>query len=87
MSEIRIPSLGSRKVRGQALVLSTDVADEETFGPIDVWINNGMVTVLSPVQGMTAEEFQRVTHVTNPGYVSETLSARRPMFLGIEACL
>jgi NAD(P)-dependent dehydrogenase (short-subunit alcohol dehydrogenase family) len=75
---------------GQALVIPTDVADhrqvehaaekvEEVFGPIDIWINNAMVSVLSPVIAMTAEEFQRVTEVTYLGYVYGTLSALRRM--------
>ncbi len=79
------------KLGGQAVVIPTDVADadqveraavivEETFGPIDVWINNAMVSVLSPVKDMTAEEFQRVTNVTYLGYVYGTLSALRRMF-------
>ncbi|MEO6203282.1 MAG: SDR family oxidoreductase, partial [Nitrospirales bacterium] len=75
---------------GHAIVIPTDVADpeqveraaltvEETFGPINVWINNAMVSVLSPVKDMTAEEFQRVTNVTYLGYVHGTLSALRRM--------
>lgn len=78
------------KLGGQAVVIPTDVADpdqvekaavivEETFGPINVWINNAMVSVLSPVKDMTAEEFQRVTNVTYLGYVHGTLSALRRM--------
>jgi NAD(P)-dependent dehydrogenase (short-subunit alcohol dehydrogenase family) len=57
---------------GRALVLPTDVADAEAveraaaevereFGPIDIWINNAMVSVFSPIKEMTAEEFRRVT--------------------------
>ncbi len=38
-----------------------------------------MVSVLSPVKDMTAEEFQRVTNVTYLGYVHGTLSALRRM--------
>ncbi|NKE73417.1 SDR family oxidoreductase [Candidatus Manganitrophus noduliformans] len=75
---------------GRALVLPTDVADpeqiemaaaavEETFGPIDIWINNAMVSVLSPVKEMTLEEFKRVTEVTYLGYVYGTLAALRRM--------
>ena len=30
---------------------------EEELGPIDVWVNNAMVTVFSPVAMLTAEEF------------------------------
>src|SRR5687768_6034654 len=50
----------------KALVLPADVADaaaienfaaavEERFGPIDIWINNAMVSLFSPVKEMTAE--------------------------------
>jgi short-subunit dehydrogenase len=75
---------------GQALSLPTDVADpdqveeaaravEAKFGPIDVWVNNAMVSVFSPVKEMRAEEFKRVTEVTYLGYVYGTLSALRSM--------
>jgi len=75
---------------GEALVLPTDVADpdqveaaaariEETFGPIDIWVNNAMVSVLSPVKEMTPDEFKRVTEVTYLGYVYGTLAALRRM--------
>lgn len=75
---------------GKALVLPTDVANfegieaaaaavEETFGPIDIWINNAMVSVLSPVEEMTPEEFNRVTEVTYLGYVYGTLAALKRM--------
>ena len=75
---------------GRALVLPADVADadavetaaaavEQTFGPIDIWINNAMVSVFSPVREMTAEEFRRVTEVTYLGIVNGTLAALRRM--------
>jgi len=75
---------------GQALVLPTDVADpdqveaaaaavEAAFGPIDVWVNNAMVSVLSPIKEMTPAEFRRVTEVTYLGYVYGTLAALRRM--------
>jgi len=75
---------------GQALVLPTDVADphaveaaalavESTFGPIDVWINNAMVSVFSPVNEITPEEYRRVTEVTYLGQVYGTLAALRRM--------
>jgi NAD(P)-dependent dehydrogenase (short-subunit alcohol dehydrogenase family) len=75
---------------GQALVVPADVADpvqveaaaaavEQTFGPIDIWINNAMVSVLSPIKEMTSEEFRRVTDVTYLGYVHGTLAALRRM--------
>src|SRR3954449_8060384 len=48
---------------GRVLMLPADVADagqvedaakavEEAFGPIDVWVNNAMVSVFSPVREM-----------------------------------
>src|SRR5919106_980249 len=75
---------------GQALAVPTDVADDEqveraaravedAFGPIDVWVNNAMVSVFSPVKQMTSQEFRRVTDVTYLGYVHGTLTALRRM--------
>ena len=54
-------------------------AVEETFGPIDVWVNNAMVSVFSPVKEMTPEEYRRVTEVTYLGSVHGTLAALRRM--------
>lgn len=75
---------------GRAIVVPTDVADpaqvekaaeatENTFGPIDIWINDAMETVVSPFDEMTPEEFKRVTEVTYLGYVYGTMSALRRM--------
>jgi len=75
---------------GKALVLPADVADpdqveaaaaavEERLGPIDVWVNNAMASVFSPVREMTPEEYRRVTDVTYLGYVWGTLAALRRM--------
>jgi NAD(P)-dependent dehydrogenase (short-subunit alcohol dehydrogenase family) len=75
---------------GQALVLPTDVADhdqvnaaaetvERAFGPIDIWINNAMTSVFSPVKEMTPDEFKRVTEVTYLGVVYGTLAALKRM--------
>ena len=52
---------------------------EVTLGPIDVWVNDAMVSVFSPIKQMTAEEFKRVTEVTYLGFVYGTLSALRRM--------
>jgi short-subunit dehydrogenase len=54
-------------------------AVEEQFGPIDIWVNNAMLAVFSPVKEMTADEFHRVTEVTYLGYVYGTLAALRRM--------
>jgi short-subunit dehydrogenase len=52
---------------------------EEDLGPIDVWLNNAMTSVFSPVKEMTPDEFRRVTEVTYLGYVHGTLAALRRM--------
>ncbi|HEX6925626.1 MAG TPA: SDR family oxidoreductase [Longimicrobiaceae bacterium] len=75
---------------GTALVVPADVADpdqveaaadraERELGPIDVWVNNAMNSVFSPVREMTPEDYRRVTEVTYLGYVYCTLSALRRM--------
>jgi NAD(P)-dependent dehydrogenase (short-subunit alcohol dehydrogenase family) len=80
----------AERLGGQGLVLPTDVSDaeqveraanavEETLGPIDVWVNDAMVSVFSPVKEMTAEDYRRVTEVTYLGTVHGTLSALRRM--------
>jgi NAD(P)-dependent dehydrogenase (short-subunit alcohol dehydrogenase family) len=52
---------------------------EEHLGPIDVWVNNAMVSVFSPIKEMEAAEFRRVTEVNYLGYVHGTLAALRRM--------
>ena len=75
---------------GKAIVLPTDVADAEAveeaaaaverqLGPIDVWVNDAMVSVFSPFQEMTADEFRRVTEVTYLGFVYGTMAALKSM--------
>ncbi len=75
---------------GRGLVLPLDVSDadaveaaagevERQLGPIDVWVNNAMLSVFSPVAQMRADEYRRVTEVTYLGYVHGTLSALRRM--------
>src|SRR5581483_10630638 len=49
------------------------------LGPIDVWVNNAMASVFSPVAQMTAEDYRRVTEVTYLGVVHGTLAALRHM--------
>ncbi|UHQ99268.1 SDR family oxidoreductase (plasmid) [Natrinema zhouii] len=75
---------------GEAIVISTDVANpdeveaaaetvENEFGPIDIWINNAMVSVFSPAAEMTADDYRRVTEVTYLGYVYGTQAALKQM--------
>jgi NAD(P)-dependent dehydrogenase (short-subunit alcohol dehydrogenase family) len=78
------------KLGGSAVVAALDVADSEamfaaaeriaaTFGKIDVWINDAMVTVFSHVWDMAPDEFRRVTEVTYLGFVHGTMAALRHM--------
>ena len=78
------------RLGGEALVLPTDVADadqveagaaavENQFGPIDVWVNDAMASVFSPVKEMKPEEYRRVTEVTYLGFVYGTLAALKRM--------
>lgn len=77
---------------GRALVLPLDVSDaaaveaaaervERELGPIDVWVNNAMVSVFSPVTSMQPDEYKRVIDVTYLGYVYGTLAALKRMRL------
>jgi len=75
---------------GKALVILVDVANadqveaaavqiEAELGKIDIWINNAMVSVFSPIKEMMPEEFRRVTEVTFLGCVYGTLAALKRM--------
>ena len=75
---------------GQALFIPTDVSDadaveraanhiEQELGPIDIWVNDAMVSVFSPVKEMEASDYKRVTDVLYLRFVHGTLSALRRM--------
>lgn len=75
---------------GKALVFPVDVADanavdeaanrvEEELGPIDVWVNDAMVSVFSPVKEMESADYRRVTEVLYLGFVHGTLAALKRM--------
>lgn len=75
---------------GEAIAVPTDVSDakaveaaaeivEREFGPIDIWVNNAMVSVFSPVKEMNPAEYKRVTDVTYLGAVYGTLAALKRM--------
>lgn len=79
-----------RSADGTPLILEADVSDadavenaaamvEARFGPIDVWVNNAMVSVFSPVREMQVSEYKRVTDVTYLGVVNGSLAALRRM--------
>ncbi len=60
------------------IALSADMV-EAAFGPIDIWINNAMVSFLAPLKEVTPEEYRRVTDVTYHGVVYGTMEALRRM--------
>jgi len=75
---------------GRAIAIECDVSNasavedaaaraESELGPIDVWVNNAMVSVLAPVREMQADEYERVTEVTYLGVVYGTLAALKRM--------
>ena len=78
------------RLGGKALTLALDVANaglveaaaeqvEEHFGPIQIWINDAMTSIFSPLKEMTGEEFRRVTEVTYLGTVYGTMAALKRM--------
>lgn len=76
----------------RTLILSLDVSDanavekaaaqvETQLGSIDIWVNNAMVSVFSPVKEMKPDEYKRVTEVTYLGTVYGTLAALKYMLV------
>jgi NAD(P)-dependent dehydrogenase (short-subunit alcohol dehydrogenase family) len=74
----------------RAIAIPADVADaeqveaaaarvERELGPIDVWVNNAMVSVFSPVGELEPAEVRRVTEVTYLGVVYGTMAALKRM--------
>ncbi len=75
---------------GEALVLPVDVAEhdrveagaaavEEAFGPIDVWVNNAMVTLYAEFLDIDPDEYRRATEVSYLGMVWGTRAALKRM--------
>jgi NAD(P)-dependent dehydrogenase (short-subunit alcohol dehydrogenase family) len=75
---------------GEALVLPTDVADdsqveaaassvEDALGPVDVWVNDAMVTVYAEFLDIEPGEYRRATEVTYLGMVWGTRAALKRM--------
>ena len=75
---------------GKAAAAAADVSDadavfaatarlERELGPVDVWVNDAMETVISRLVDMTAQEFKRVTEVTYLGFVHGTMAALKSM--------
>jgi short-subunit dehydrogenase len=87
-----------KSLGGRAVTCAVDVADAEAvedaaariereIGPIDVWVNNAMTSVFSPINDTTSEEIRRVHEVTYLGVVHGTLSALRRMRLRDEGVI
>jgi NAD(P)-dependent dehydrogenase (short-subunit alcohol dehydrogenase family) len=84
------PLWTSSLLGGTPLVIAADVSDaaamedaadriEGELGPIDVWINNAMVSEYAPVWQMTPEEFAHIIDVTFLGQVYGTMAALKRM--------
>ena len=82
--------LDAERFGTQASIHVCDVADpqqieqaaddvERALGPIDVWVNNAMASVFSPLGEVTPEEYRRVTEVTYLGTVYGTMTALKRM--------
>jgi len=79
-----------REAGGEPLVLPVDVAEadqveaaaasvEDAFGPIDVWVNDAMVTVYAEFLDIEPDEYRRATEVTYLGMVWGTRAAMKRM--------
>ena len=75
---------------GRAMVLPVDVSDyeqveaaassvEDAFGPIDVWVNDAMVTLYAEFLDIEPYEFRRATEVSYLGMVWGTRAALKRM--------
>ncbi len=53
---------------------------EEKLGPIDIWVNDAMVTMDSEFKDMEPKEFQRITDVCYHGFVYGTMAALSKMY-------
>jgi NAD(P)-dependent dehydrogenase (short-subunit alcohol dehydrogenase family) len=63
---------------GAAVIAAAHQLESE-LGPIDIWVNDAMETVFSPLVDMSPEEFRRVTEVTYLGFVHGTMAALHAM--------
>src|SRR3982750_581793 len=75
---------------GRVVVCVTDVADaaqveaaaeavERALGPIDVWVNNAMLSMYSPFWEISPDEYKHITEATYLGQVYGTMAALKRM--------
>ncbi|MDQ2908341.1 MAG: SDR family oxidoreductase [Candidatus Eremiobacteraeota bacterium] len=75
---------------GKALVLPADVSHadevdaaaskvEDTFGPIDTWVNVAFTNVFAEFKDLTPDEYRRITEVSYLGFVFGTMAALHRM--------
>ncbi|GHB60009.1 SDR family oxidoreductase [Persicitalea jodogahamensis] len=75
---------------GKALAIPTDVSQpdqveaaadqiERELGPIDIWVNNAMISVFGPFKKLEMKDFKQVTEVTYLGQVYGTQAALKRM--------
>ena len=75
---------------GRGLVYVTDVskdgqveaaaeAVERAFGPIDVWVNNAMLSMYAPFWELSPDEYRHITDATYLGQVYGTMTALKRM--------
>ena len=80
-----VESLGGAGAIAMANVADPDQVElaaemiEQELGPINIWINNAMVSVFSPVSELQVDELRRVTEVTYLGAAYGTMAALRRM--------
>jgi NAD(P)-dependent dehydrogenase (short-subunit alcohol dehydrogenase family) len=72
--------------RAEVLAIRTDVGDwaqvhaaarqvQQTWGRIDIWVNNAMLTVFGPISALSPDDLRRVTDVTFLGAAYGTMAA------------
>ncbi|MCM2349415.1 MAG: SDR family oxidoreductase [Bacteriovoracaceae bacterium] len=77
-----------QELGGKAIAISADVSNEielenaaleieKVLGPIDIWINNAMVTMIGGVNEISSSEIKRVMDVNYMGSVNGILVANR----------
>jgi NAD(P)-dependent dehydrogenase (short-subunit alcohol dehydrogenase family) len=80
----------AERLGARAIAIAADTSDygqleaaaeraEHELGPIDIWVNNAMVTVFAPFADIAPEDYRRVTDVTYHGFVWGTMIALKHM--------